>query len=150
LSSNHLHQASLESSFARLRLQRKTTTTHRLHRHMQTTPDPLDAIYVPRGVVQSRITFCCGNAFNEEGCHCHLAFHVSQVSDPVLAMFARELGTGPPTVLLFGESFLNSSFNDRVLSLFRGGPGLSLISLSLKTGDSFSGHPPGFGTFSAV
>jgi hypothetical protein len=117
-SSNHLHRRPLESALARLRRSKSRPLTHRLHRHMQTTPDPLEAERFPsgRGAIPNYV-FCCGNAFNEEGCHCHLAFHVSQVSGPVLAMFDRATGLSPPTVLLFGESFLNSSLDDRILSL---------------------------------
>jgi hypothetical protein len=61
----------------------------------------------------------------------HLAFHVSQVRGPVLAMFGREKGLGPPTVLLFGESFLNSSFDDPILSLLEVGQDLASIPLLL-------------------
>jgi hypothetical protein len=81
-----------------------------------TRPSGCDLYPSGRSAIPNYV-FCCGNAFNEEGCHCHLAFLVSQVSGPILAMSDREKGLSPPTVLLFGESFLNSSLDDTILSL---------------------------------
>ena len=93
---------------------------------MQTAPDILDAIYVPRGGVQSRITSFAAEMPSTSKMSRHLAFQVSQVRGPALAMFARDQALGPPTVLLFGESFLNSSLDDPILSPFGGGPGFGI------------------------
>ena len=119
-SSNHLHQRPLKSTFARLlvALRRSTTDSLASPTHADYTRPSGHLYVILRGGVQSRIT-----SFAAE-----MPSTRKVVTSPCISCLAskwpgfrnvrsRSTGLGPPTVLLFGESFLNSSLNDRVLSL---------------------------------